>query len=60
MVAIAGPCEVVVVSDGNLWENDYIAMGDNETFALNVFDCLCSTDRDGDDGDSDSQFLNFF
>ena len=44
VVAIAGPCEVVVVSDGNLWENDYIAAGDNETCALNVFDCLCSSD----------------
>jgi len=44
VVAIAGPCEVIVVSDGNVWENDYIATGDNETCALNVFDCLCSSD----------------
>jgi hypothetical protein len=42
VVALAGGCSVIAVSDGNLWENAYLAEGDNETFALNVFDCLCS------------------
>jgi hypothetical protein len=42
VMALAGGCSVVVVSDSNLWENQYLAEGDNETCALNVFDCLCS------------------
>jgi hypothetical protein len=43
VMALAGGCSVIAVSDGNLWENAYLAEGDNETCALNVFDCLCST-----------------
>jgi hypothetical protein len=49
VMALFGDCSVIVVSDGNLWENDYLAQGDNETCALNVFNCLCSANTGAQD-----------
>jgi hypothetical protein len=43
-VSLMGDCEVIMICDCNLWENQYIGLADNETFALNVFSCLCGAD----------------
>jgi len=43
-MAVAGDCDVIVVGDGDMWGDDYIWLADNETCALNAFECLCASD----------------